>query len=530
MPRKTTLLLTCILLASSHIEAKECLSWDNSFATSSNLLIGDIDIIADDIFKISAKKEHKFFHRAANKLHITTQAKVIQQQLLFKQGDAFTQDILAESERLLRKNRYIKEAHITPVERCGKRVNIRVKTQDNWTLTPGLSFGSSGGKSRSGISLQEHNLFGLGKSIALKYKKNSERNSTLLAYKDEQLFGSRKQLAITLKDNSDGKGFKLNLNQPFYATDSQYAWGLETSSIKQENSFYHQGDIIKKIGEKQQAHSAFYGWVSDTAQQRFKVGWTYNKYSYFPTESSNKLAPSSTESYPWFEVERYHERYIKKTNFKTMDTTEDVAIGQRLNLNIGLLSKAFGSDNNYLRLSSKLSKSIEVNDNNLSFLTLEGTTYLGKGDLKGNAIQLKNEWYHFDEKANDYYVSAQASIADNLRYGAQTVLGGETGLRGYPLGYQTGNKSVLVSAEKRFHFNWYPLHIAKFGAVAFADVGSAWGKGNKAKVIADVGVGLRIVPTRSSSGKIFHLDISAPLVDRKKVDNYQVLIKTSYSF
>ena len=53
----------------------------------------------------------------------------------------------------------------------------------------------------------------------------------------------------------------------------------------------------------------------------------------------------------------------------------------------------------------------------------------------------------------------------NLLLGEQVLLGGETGLRGYPAGYQTGDKSLLVTAEKRFHFNWYPLHIAKFGAV-----------------------------------------------------------------
>jgi hemolysin activation/secretion protein len=161
---------------------------------------------------------------------------------------------------------------------------------------------------------------------------------------------------------------------------------------------------------------------------------------------------------------------------------------------------------------------------------LKTTSYLGKGALKGSQVSLKNEWFSFDKTGNDLYLSAQINAADNLLYGEQTLLGGETGLRGYPLGYQTGDKSALISAEKRFHFNWYPLHIAKFGAVAFADIGSAWGKGNKAHLLADVGIGLRIVPTRSSSAKIFHFDLAFPLIDQDKVDKYQFVVKTSYSF
>jgi len=530
MLKRFTVLLTCALFASSNIDAKECLAWQDNFAHQKNLVVGDITIIAGDIFTLSSDKEHNFLHRAANKLHITSKAPIIRQQLLFAPKEHFSLDKLQESERLLRKNRYIKDAQIRPTQLCGQAVDILVNTQDNWTLTPGLSLGSSGGKSRSGISLQEHNLFGLGKSIALKYKKNSERNSTLLAYKDSHLFGSRKQLSASLQDNSDGKGYKLDLNQPFYAIDSQYSWGVKTSSIKQQRSFYHQGDVIRKTGEKKAAHSAFYGWKNDSPNTRFKVGWTYNKNSYFKTETDPHNAPSITESYPWFEVENYTQRYIKKTNFRSMDKTEDIELGQRLSVKFGLLSTQFGSDDNYLRLSSKVSKGIEINQHHLSFLEFETSSYLGKGKLKGSRVNAKGEWYTFDKTGNNLYFGAKASVASHLLYGEQTVLGGETGLRGYPLGYQTGNKSLLLTAEKRFHFNWYPLHIAKFGAVAFADIGSAWGKGNKAKLLGDVGMGLRIVPTRSSSNKIFHLDLSFPLVDRKKVDNYQITVKTSYSF
>jgi outer membrane protein assembly factor BamA len=321
------------------VYAKECLFWQDDFSVLPDLVVGDITIITDDVFKPSAKKEQSLFHSTTNKLHITTGKDVIEGQLLFKKGDLFQLDKLEESERLLRKNRYIKDARITPTQLCNNAVTIQVQTQDHWTLTPGFSLGSSGGESRSGLSLQEHNLFGLGKSLSLKYNRNSERNSTLLAYKDPQLFGSRKQLFASIQDNSDGKGYALDLNLPFYAIDSQSSWGIKTSSLKQKNSFYHQGNVIKKIGTKNINHAAFYGWTNNKSNMRFKVGWTYNKHSYFPTQTDNHSTASVIESYPWFEFEQYKQRYIKKTNFKSMDKTEDIAIGHNLTANIGLLSR-----------------------------------------------------------------------------------------------------------------------------------------------------------------------------------------------
>ncbi len=528
--RLIPILLICTLFASSGVSAKECFLWKNEFSVLPSLVIGNIIIITDDVFKPSKIKEQSLFHRTTNKLHITTGKAVLRKQLLFKEGDVFQQDKLAESERLLRKNRYIKDARITPIQLCNKAVTIQVQTQDHWTLTPGFSLGSSGGESRSGLSLQEHNLFGLGKSLALKYNRDSERNSTLLAYKDPQLFGSRKQLSASIQDNSDGKGYALDLSLPFYSTDSQFSWGIKTLSIKQENSFYQQGKIIKKTGIENTHHAVFYGWKTKKPNQRFKVGWSYNKQSYFATPSDQYNAADVTESYPWFELEQYKQRYIKKTNFKTMDRTEDIAIGHSLTTNIGLLSKQLGSNNNYLRLSAKLLHGIEIDNKNLAFVELASTSYLGKGALKGSRVSLKNEWYSFDKRGNDLYLLAQINAANNLLYGEQILLDGDTGLRGYPLGYQTGDKSVFIRAEKRFHFNWYPLHLAKFGAVAFIDAGSAWGKGNKAKSLADAGIGLRIVPTRSSSAKIFHFDLAFPLIDQDKVDKYQIVVKTSYSF
>ncbi len=516
--------------------AADCVAWQPVDAPGHDLIVGSIMVNNADVFNLASQKESRLFHRIANKLHYKTRVSTIRSQLLFKTGDAFDLRILNETERLLRANRYIKDASVKPLERCGKRVNIAVNTRDNWTLTPGVSFGSSGGKNKSGVEIQEHNLFGLGKSLSINYKNGVERTSSLISYSDPQLLGTRKRLDLSFQDNSDGQGYLFDLNLPFYALDSSKSWGVKTSKLKQQVPIYNSGLTRNKVGEERNIYSLYYGWLGKRRMQkgvnsvsRFKVGWQFDQLNYFKTPSSDSTG-KITQSYPWLEYQYFEDNYIKKTNFKTMGHIEDISLGTQLTAGLGLLHKSFGSDDNYLKFSGKISRSLELDSHHLTSFYLKGTSYLGDGVLQGENISLGGEWNAFNATGNHLNISARVTSASNLLKSEQTLLGGENGLRGYPFAYQTGNKSALLSLEKRYHFDWYPFDIAKFGMVAFTDIGTAWGAGNDASILADAGIGLRIVPTRSSSAKTIHIDFAIPLTQRDKVDDYQFVIETKQYF
>lgn len=517
-----------------NLSAQECIPWSPDFTNRSGLEVGNIDVKAANIFDFSRRKENKLVHHIANKIHIKTKASTISDQLLFATGEKFDFDKILETERNLRKRRYIKSVRIIPTEVCGKKVNIRVKTKDNWTFTPGVTFSRSGGENRSGFGVQEHNLFGYGKSLSLSFKRNEKRSSKLFYYKDPQLFGSRKALSVSLQDNTDGKGHELSLALPFYEKDSKIAWGISTSKLQQDVSYYNGGDVVDKITEESQLHSAYYGWsheITAESTSRFKVGWTFKETNYLESSKQQLLLPSRLrESFPWLEVKNQTEKYITKTNFRTMGRVEDIFLGRSLTLGAGLLHKSFGSNNNHLKLSMNYSKGYELGRESLAFFKAKSEAYLGQGRRQGTTISLRAEYDHFNGQGNDFLIVGTLKASDNLEFNDQVLLGGDSGLRGYPIAYQAGNKSALIQAEKRLYFKKYPLHIMKFGAVLFSDIGTTWGNGNDPKLLADVGIGLRLVPTRSSTGKVVHFNLSVPLVDRGKVDKLQFSIKTSQFF
>ena len=62
-----------------------------------------------------------------------------------------------------------------------------------------------------------------------------------------------------------------------------------------------------------------------------------------------------------------------------------------------------------------------------------------------------------------------------------------------------------------------PFGLFNLGFAAFADVGRAWFRDvdvDKNGWKADVGFGLRLLPSKSDKGQVVHLDVAFPVNDR----------------
>lgn len=534
---KATLGFSAYLAASFigvHASETPCRAWQSSDAKTQGWVIGSIQIEAGNVFNPNLSEEAQWYHKTTNSWHIKTQDYVIAKTLLFKSGDPLNLGLIAESERLLRARRHIKDASIVLEQVCGQQVKVRVSTTDNWTLAPALSFGRSGGNNSKSISIEEHNLLGLGKELSLAFKQDEQRNQTELTYNDPQVLGTRYHLILGLQNSSDGKGHQLSLGLPFYKLASQQsAWGLETYSLHQAVPYYEKGEVSRKIGVNQQSAALFYGWSKELTPQfteRYRFGWKQEERDYFATASTPEIAQASKLSYPWLSYEVLEDNYTKRENFRTMGRIEDIALGHQFLIQAGFLHPKLGSDASYLKLFSRYSKGYSPAENQLSLLTADATTWLGDGPYRGLRANFKAEWNAYNAASTSWHLSSELHTADNLQSGEQLLLGGDNGLRGYPTGYRSGEHSALVSAERRYYFKQNPFSIARLGAAVFVDAGTIWGNEQKAHWFGDAGFGLRIIPTRSSSGKIIHVDIAFPFAAQGQIDKYQVLVGTGVEF
>jgi outer membrane translocation and assembly module TamA len=129
-----------------------------------------------------------------------------------------------------------------------------------------------------------------------------------------------------------------------------------------------------------------------------------------------------------------------------------------------------------------------------------------------------------------YYASGSYSVVHNPDTPNALQLGGDSGLRGYPLRYQSGERRALFTLEARYYTDWYPFRLFRVGGAVFYDLGRAWGGDNTNMEnpgwLNDVGFGLRFLNARTAFGSVLHMDIAFPLNREGDIKSMQFVVRT----
>ena len=503
-------------------------------------VVGEIILDVQDIFATDTNEEDTVLFRLANKLHIQTRPASISQQILFKTGEPYVGQKLDESERLLRTRRYLLDARVYPVAYHDGRVDIKVHTRDVWTLHPGISFGRSGGTNSTGIKIEETNLFGYGKQFSLNYNSNVDRKSTVLDYRDPQLLGSRWALSTQLANNSDGRRKALAIEQPFYSLDTRWSAGVRLLDERRVDSIYELGNAIDQYGVKQRGATIYGGWsdgLHDHWNTRWTAGVTYDDNQFEPRVGSQAsgTAPASRKLvYPWLGYELIEERYQKLENLNQIGRTEDFSLGWHASALVGFASTAYGADRNALIWSGSLGRGLTLSDSHLIEFASGISGRVENSEAKNTVVSGTGRYYWRQSPRRLLFLSLQADVATHLDADNRLTLGGDNGLRGYPLRYQAGTGRWIFTAEQRLFTDWYPFRLVRVGGAIFYDMGRTWGdnpNGSRSVgLLRDVGFGMRLGQTRSGLGNVTHIDVAFPLDARRGIKKMQFLVETKRSF
>jgi len=158
----------------------------------------------------------------------------------------------------------------------------------------------------------------------------------------------------------------------------------------------------------------------------------------------------------------------------------------------------------------------------------------GDGRSERQFLGGKLRYYVPQGKSALFYAAVSADVVRNPELVDLLLLGGDSGLRGYPLRYQSGEKRALFTVEERVYTDWYPFRLFRVGGAVFYDVGRAWDGPFVNPVnsgwLSDVGFGLRLLSDRSSFGNVVHVDVAFPLDRDPDIESVQFLVKTYVNF
>lgn len=502
--------------------------------------VGEVLVAVYDIFDLDDPRENNWLFRAANALHIRTRTRTVLDQLTFAQGQPLRAQRLEESERILRSRRYVFDAvvRIARFDPAANVADVEVSVRDVWTLNPGISYSSSGGESSTGFEIEELNLLGLGQKLQVSWDDDVDRQSTEFEWIIPNMLHSRWQLAMSYADLSDGDTTAVDLTHPFYSLDSRHAAGGTFYDDTRVQTRYDRGEPFDALRVDSKLYELRYGWSQGLQKGRalrWIAGLAHNEQSFLP-EAGETPPPGIPETqkfvYPWIGFEWIEDAFEKSRNRDQIGRTEDHYLGTTFRGSLGYSGLDGGDE--ALLFSAAMTAARKYRPQLEWALSAAASGRMESGRLVDTVLRAEARHYWRVDRDQVFFASAIGAVAEELDPDRQILLGSEEGLRGYPLRYQAGTASVLLTLEHRVYTDWYPFRLFNVGAAAFVDSGRTWGPTPSGEPplgwLSNVGVGLRLGNSRSGLHSMVHIDFTYTLDEVPGEDRFQLTVETKQSF
>ena len=517
----------------------------------SGKIIRSIEIRLKDIFDESTGA----FYRTANDLKINTREYIIRQELVVKEGDAFDEFAVRESERNLRTVRYLRK--VTIDEKVdGDFVDLIVNAEDTWTLLPKVNFSSGSGTNSRSFGVAESNLLGFGKRAEVLY--NIEDNRTTLegVWNDPRVWGTKTELLLGYFDRSDGKRSLVEYGLPYRTLVDPSSWGFNIDDSDAIGRLYRHGDerfIFRQDRATYGAHYNFSSGDPESHVQRFGIGYNYiddkfeqaNADDYAdldldPSEVSNdssQVADNRRFSGPEFDYASIVPDYISMNYIDRFDRVQDYNLGTESHLTAMFAPEKLGSLDDTLLLDGNRTIGTRLGAGSFARGEFGFSTRRTSSSFDNTLLRSEAKYYnvlgmlHYGDMYLGKHTLAAGIYTDwglDLDRDREFLTGADSGLRGYEARSFTGDKRLVLNLEERAHFADDVLELISLGAAAFIDAGgstdASYGHLFNDDLYADAGVGLRIGFPRSSGGKVARIDFAVPMRDSGDGNDYTVRI------
>lgn len=310
--------------------------------------------------------------------------------------------------------------------------------------------------------------------------------------------------------------------QTYQRVVSRYAYGKIADQFEDsEHSYELSGGLSSGLRD---------GWT-----RRWLAGLRYDRSLFLADPGSSlpaaQLPASRRLAYPFVGFDFLQDDYRKTADLNQIGRTEDLNFGTEVAAEAGYSG---GATPRAILVDGRVSTGLRFDEHQAMFLAGDFASRIERGSARNLIADASARYYWRWRRDWVLYSSLSGTATHALDADAQLTIGGDNGMRGYPLRYEAGSAIGLWTLEQRFYTNWYPFRLVRVGGAVFADVGRAWGSavvgGERPGTLEDVGFGLRLGNTRSGLGNVLHVDLAFPLNAPTGVSRVQILVQTMQSF
>ncbi len=466
--------------------------------------IDTIIVVSRNVFDFSDDAPG-FLARLANRLHVTTRPGVVRRALLVNPGDRYDSARVAESERALRNLHVFSRVRIDTTRLDG-RLALRVATTDGWSTKPQLGYSSAGGDVTWLAGMVEDNLLGTATSLTAVYNKTPDRSIFDLGYVSPHFFSRRAQLQAGYKDKSDGTTGTWFLGVPFYETAARRA--LTTAGeAASERILVFRDDTLESIFERRALSvgvaAGFALHATSRSYTRLWIGGQWRREDFAPASAATAI-PRSVFGTVGAGLDLGHVRFQVLERFNSYARREDVDVSQLFHFGIWAAPRAWGYPSARAGVGPEVSAQVSALwRGGLAVLRgagggvftagipdsghVAGALTVASQNLRGQTLIIHLEGARLRRPAPD-------AIFD-LWYD-------RTGPRVFGIHEFTGTRMAWLAIEDRVLVADDVWGLIGVGVAPFLDYGGAWFPGDPMRLRGDVGLSLRIGPTRAVRGDV----------------------------
>lgn len=169
----------------------------------------------------------KGIEKFGNAIHAKSKMFTIRNILLFKKNEPLDSIIAKESERLIRRQRFVRSVIIKPVaiENSKDSVDISIRVLDSWSLIPTGSISGS----RANFELSERNVFGLGHELSHDFTQrfSDKSNSNNSRYLIRNIKNSFTNVTLNYNESLEKNISKsIRVERLFFSPLTRFAGGI----------------------------------------------------------------------------------------------------------------------------------------------------------------------------------------------------------------------------------------------------------------------------------------------------------------
>lgn len=182
-----------------------------------------------------------------------------------------------------------------------------------------------------------------------------------------------------------------------------------------------------------------------------------------------QLPPDQKLVSPFVRYEVVEDGYQKFKNRDQIQRPEYVAMGFQSRVQLSRSFIGLGSTQDLWFYNGNVSNGYEISSDKTLLVSGSLSGKHGGGLDEDQLFSAAARYHHRQSERSTFFASVSGDVAHNPQSTEVLLLGGDNGLRGYPLRYQSGDKRALLTVEQRVYSDWYPFRLFRVGGAVFYD-------------------------------------------------------------